>query len=329
MTKINSDEDEENINYDDSIGILNEKVIITENEIQFLFQIYERFLHTCTKSNDDDDTVAVGRRFRSNIQINDYYTANNTGSTISSKKRQYDYDDNYQDVGADATADVCDTTLCGGTTTTNSRNKSDKYDDDDVVVAASTVLKLGDAVRAYRTEPAHGSSGNAGGTSIQSNNSTGTDTGSSNNNNYGTNSTPLLQHGILKKNIGILNITDAPDIAAKYPESWVLLLKEWEENDFERFLWAVKTSWSTLDQNRFSKRIRGIRLLQKLASATSNGLQKMALQLDNERGDKKTLSNHLLELEKDDVTILRRRTKARKTISSLKRLHTAESDKPS
>jgi hypothetical protein len=98
-----------------------------------------------------------------------------------------------------------------------------------------------------------------------------------------------------------------PTMTAKFPSSWIALLEEWERNHLEQHtIPGSHSHWSIADQQRFSKRYRGIKIIRKLATGLSIRLHTMAILLDIERRHE-TCSNHLLSLEKLDATIPRRR----------------------
>jgi hypothetical protein len=118
-----------------------------------------------------------------------------------------------------------------------------------------------------------------------------------------------------------------PNIPAKYPESWVVLLQEWNEMDLDSYISksVERAAWPRSYQIRYSKRYRGIRMIRKLLSSkhttgTFNDdddvknlfkvifdFQSTAEQLDILRNiRKKSVSNHLIEFEKKDLTIQRR-----------------------
>jgi hypothetical protein len=109
-------------------------------------------------------------------------------------------------------------------------------------------------------------------------------------------------------NLPMLNISES------FPLSWVLLLNEWEYYAMDLYHNKnAKSRWSNADQQRYSKRYRGIKMINKLASIVSMDRYATAHQLDILRGDL-SCSAHLAELEKVDGTIKRRRRRQLKKL---------------
>jgi hypothetical protein len=99
-----------------------------------------------------------------------------------------------------------------------------------------------------------------------------------------------------------------PFIGAKFPTSWTILLQEWTDQGMDTYLKdGIRSRWVMTDQQRYSKRYRGIKMIKRIAKSLSVDEQAAVIKLDTDRGSM-SCSNHLLALEKTDKSIQRRKS---------------------
>jgi hypothetical protein len=109
-------------------------------------------------------------------------------------------------------------------------------------------------------------------------------------------------------------------MAILFPESWVAILEEWNLHNLSSFVGYGRCAHFGVKANsRFSKRCRAINQLKRLAMGRGDSLRDVAEQLDGERmfriqqaianrngPTRFSITSHLEELERNDVTIRRR-----------------------
>jgi hypothetical protein len=74
-----------------------------------------------------------------------------------------------------------------------------------------------------------------------------------------------------------------PSMTQKFPESWIALLQEWQTNslgEFERK--GTKGKWDNDQQQRYSKRLRAIKVLKQMAGSKKT-MKQMANDLEYAR----------------------------------------------
>jgi hypothetical protein len=112
-----------------------------------------------------------------------------------------------------------------------------------------------------------------------------------------------------------------PPMRILFPESWLAILEEWNQNNLSAFVgYGKRQHFSVPENSRFSKRFRAVTQLQKAALARGGiTLRHAAEQLDGERqfriqqaianginNPRFSITNHLEEMERNDTTIRRR-----------------------
>ncbi len=120
--------------------------------------------------------------------------------------------------------------------------------------------------------------------------------------------------------LGLHGTPQVPPMRLTFPESWLQVLEEWNLLHLSSFIGYGKRSHFTKSQNsRYSKRLRAINQMEKLALARGQSFQDTAEQLDGDRNFRLqqgvanrngrvrfSMTDHLEELERNDPTIRRR-----------------------
>ena len=101
-----------------------------------------------------------------------------------------------------------------------------------------------------------------------------------------------------------------PPLSVSFPESWIRLLEQWENDQLSSFEgYGRRIHFSNQEKQRYSKRLRAMQQLRKISLRRQQSIRDIAIQLDIERNVRIppiSLNTHLNELDLSDASINRR-----------------------
>lgn len=112
----------------------------------------------------------------------------------------------------------------------------------------------------------------------------------------------------------MLNAPRRPTVTAHFPETWDMLLEEWNREDLQSFVRIKTSTWGSSELvGRFTKRHRAMRLLRDhMRVANIRDEREAAVHLEIQREQlNMTLSKHVMHLFKNNNTNLFRRRQVR------------------